>query len=178
MSDAMHTLLAATPLLDVHHPDIEALVARREWRALPPYDRIGAAYDFVRNEIAFGYNEGDELPASSVLADGIGQCNTKSTLLMALLRAVGISMPLPRFHHRQALAEGSDHRVGLLAGAAAHHPQLGRGQPRRPAGSRWKASSSMSRYLASLQRRFPQAPPLLWIRCCDARPVGARRRMA
>ena len=34
MSDAMHPLLAATPLLDVHHPDIEALVARRGWRTL------------------------------------------------------------------------------------------------------------------------------------------------
>jgi transglutaminase-like putative cysteine protease len=73
MSDAMHPLLAATPLLDVHHPDIEALVTRRGWRTLSPYDRIGAVYDFVRNEIAFGYNEGDELPASRVLADGIGQ---------------------------------------------------------------------------------------------------------
>ena len=52
MSDAMHTLLAATPLLDVHHPDIEALVAARGWRALRPYDRIGAAYEFVRNEVA------------------------------------------------------------------------------------------------------------------------------
>jgi hypothetical protein len=36
MSDAMHPLLTATPLLDVHHPDIEALVAARGWRALRP----------------------------------------------------------------------------------------------------------------------------------------------
>ena len=28
MSDAMHALLTATPLLNVHHPDIESLVAR------------------------------------------------------------------------------------------------------------------------------------------------------
>ena len=56
MSDAMHPLLAATPLLDVHHPGLEALVARRGWRTLSPYNRIGAVYDFVRNEIAFGYN--------------------------------------------------------------------------------------------------------------------------
>lgn len=83
MSDAMHPLLAVTPLLDIRHLDIEALVARRGWRTLSPYDRIGAVYDFVRNEIGFGYNKGDELPASTVLADGIGQCNTKSTLLMA-----------------------------------------------------------------------------------------------
>lgn len=58
MSDAMHTLLTATRLLDLHHPEIEALVARRSWQTLRPYDRIGTVYDFVRNEIAFGYNEG------------------------------------------------------------------------------------------------------------------------
>jgi len=95
MSDARHPLLTARPLLDIQHPDIEALVASRGWRALAPYDRIGAMYDFVRNEIAIGYNAGDELPASRVLTDGIGQCNTQSTLLMALLRAVGIPR---RFH--------------------------------------------------------------------------------
>ncbi|MEN9627629.1 MAG: hypothetical protein RJA10_856 [Pseudomonadota bacterium] len=56
MSDAMHPLLAATPLLDIHHPDIESVVARQGWRTPSPYDRIGAVYDFVRNEIAFGHN--------------------------------------------------------------------------------------------------------------------------
>jgi hypothetical protein len=86
MSYSMHSLLAATPLLDLH-PDIEALVAERGWRTLRPNDRIGAVYDFVRNDIAFGYNEGDELPASRLRTDGIGQCNTKSTLLMALVLA-------------------------------------------------------------------------------------------
>ncbi len=52
-------------------------------------------YDFVRDEIPFGYNSSDELPASVVLADGYGQCNTKTTLLMALLRAAGAPC---RFH--------------------------------------------------------------------------------
>ena len=93
--DAQPRLLQPTRLLDFAHPIIEALVEKRGWRQLPMYERIGAVYDFVRNEIAFGYNEGDELPASTVLADGIGQCNTKSTLLMALLRAVGVPC---RFH--------------------------------------------------------------------------------
>ena len=93
--EAKAQLLQPTRLLDFTHPAIEALVEKRGWRPLPMYDRIGAVYDFVRNEIAFGYNAGDELPASAVLADGIGQCNTKGTLLMALLRAVGIAC---RFH--------------------------------------------------------------------------------
>jgi hypothetical protein len=44
----------------------------------------------VQNEIKFGYNESDDLKASEVLKDGYGQCNTKGTLLMALLRGAGI----------------------------------------------------------------------------------------
>ncbi|MBN9159529.1 MAG: transglutaminase [Myxococcales bacterium 68-20] len=82
--------LRATALLDYEDEGIQSLIERRGWRALDPYERIGAAYAFVRDEIAFGYNETDSLPASRVLADGYGQCNTKATLLMALLRALGI----------------------------------------------------------------------------------------
>ena len=156
MSDAMHTLLAATPLLDVHHPDIEALVARRVWRALPPYDRIGAVYDFVRNEIAFGYNEGDELPASSVLADGIGQCNTKSTLLMALLRAVGIPCRFHGFTIDKPLQKGAITGLAYwLAPQRIIHSWV-----EVSLEGRWVALEGFildEPYLASLQRRFPQA---------------------
>ena len=85
MPNTSSLLLRPTPLLNFGNPYIERLVTDRNWRALPERERIGAAYDFVRNEIAFGYNASDELPASAVLADGVGQCNTKSTLLMALM---------------------------------------------------------------------------------------------
>ncbi|MCG8637075.1 MAG: transglutaminase family protein [Desulfobacterales bacterium] len=84
-----------TPLLDYSHADIQRLADARNWREDSPYDRIGQAYAYVRDEIPFGYNISDELPASRVLADGIGQCNTKGTLLMALLRALDIPC---RFH--------------------------------------------------------------------------------
>ena len=154
MSDAMHTLLTASPLLDLHHPEIEALVARRDWLTLSPYDRIGAVYDFVRNEIAFGYNEGDELPASRVLADGIGQCNTKGTLLMALLRAVGIACRFHGFTIDKPLQKGA---ITGLAYVLA---------PRRIIHSwvevafegRWVNLEGFildAPYLTSLQRRFP-----------------------
>lgn len=83
-------LLAPTRLLDLDHPTLRELVAARGWATLPLRARIGAVYDFVRDEIGFGYNADDDRPASAVLADGLGQCNTKSTLLMALLRAVGV----------------------------------------------------------------------------------------
>ena len=99
-------LLAATPLLDHGHPAITALIDARGWRALSAHDRIGTAYDFVRDEIAFGYNRADDIPASRVLADGYGQCNTKGTLLMALLRALGIPCRLHGFTIHKALQRG------------------------------------------------------------------------
>ena len=88
-------LTQPTALLDYRHRRIQSLLAARGWAGLAPYDRIGAVYTFVRDEVAFGYNAADDLPASQVLADGIGQCNTKGTLLMALLRAVDVPC---RFH--------------------------------------------------------------------------------
>lgn len=154
--DAQPRLLQPTRLLDFTHPDIESLVQKHGWRQLAPYERIGAVYDFVRNEIAFGYNEGDELPASRVLSDGIGQCNTKSTLLMALLRAVGIPC---RFH---GFTIDKPLQKGAITGLAY---QLA---PQRIIHSwvevtlegRWIVLEGFildAPYLASLQRRFPQA---------------------
>jgi transglutaminase-like putative cysteine protease len=87
--------LKATPLLNFQDPSIQRLIADRDWMSLAEDQRIGAIYDFVRNEIDFGYNISDDQPASHVLVDGYGQCNTKTTLLMALLRGSNIAC---RFH--------------------------------------------------------------------------------
>ncbi|HML50526.1 MAG TPA: transglutaminase family protein [Propionicimonas sp.] len=87
--------LTATRMLDLDHQVLTELVESRGWKSLPARERIGAVYDYVRDEILFGYNQADDLPASTVAAQGYGQCNTKSTLLMALLRAVDIPC---RFH--------------------------------------------------------------------------------
>jgi hypothetical protein len=87
--------LKATRLLDYETSAIRMLIDAHGWMRLPTRERIGAVYDFVRDHIGFGYNESDDLPASRVLSDGYGQCNTKTTLLMALLRACGIPC---RFH--------------------------------------------------------------------------------
>lgn len=101
-----HPHLTVTPLLDFNIPAIESLVSARGWRELSAYDRIGAAYDFVRNEIAFGYNRTDTLTASQVLRDGYGQCNTKATLLMALLRSLAIPCRLHGFTIHKSLQRG------------------------------------------------------------------------
>lgn len=91
----MDTNLKTTALLNYEDPTIQTLIKDRDWMSLPEDARIGAIYDFVRDEIDFGYNTSDDLPASAVLTDGYGQCNTKTTLLMALLRGAGIPC---RFH--------------------------------------------------------------------------------
>ncbi len=98
--------LAETRLLDYNSGPVQRLVAKRGWSKLPPDKRIGAAYDFVRNEILFGYNADDALPASRVLAEGYGQCNTKGTLLMALLRALKIPCRLHGFTIDKGLQRG------------------------------------------------------------------------
>lgn len=86
--------LRRTALLDFDHPSLQALIDERGWTGLAERQRIGSIYDFVRDEIAFGYNASDDIPASAVLADGYGQCNTKTTLLMALLRGTGVGCRL------------------------------------------------------------------------------------
>ncbi len=86
----MEKYLNETKLLNYRSNEITTLIAERKWNTLNEFDKIGAIYDYVQNKILLGYNKYDNLAATEVLADGIGQCNTKATLLMALLRAVGI----------------------------------------------------------------------------------------
>ncbi len=94
-------------MLNFKHPKIQALISQRHWRNLSQFDAIGAIYHYVRDEIRFGYNADDRLSASQVLKDGYGQCNTKGTLLMALLRAVGISTRLHGFTIYNELQRGA-----------------------------------------------------------------------
>lgn len=86
----MTNYLNDTAMLNYHEQEIAKLVMAKKWNDLDEYNKIGAIYSYVQNEILFGYNKRDNLTATEVLADGIGQCNTKAVLLMALLRAVGI----------------------------------------------------------------------------------------
>lgn len=154
MVAATSLLLESTRPLDFEHPAVDTLVASRGWRLLPDFERIGAVYDFVRDEVAFGYNASDDRPASRVLADGIGQCNTKSTLLMALLRACGVPCRFHGFTIHKRLQKGAI--TGLAYWLA----------PRRITHSwvevlfdgRWIQLEGFildARYLSSLQRRFP-----------------------
>jgi hypothetical protein len=146
--------LRLTPMLDFDHPTLLRLVAERGWRDLSYRERIGVAYEFVRNEIAFGYNSSDDLTASQVLEDGYGQCNTKTTLLMALLRGLGIPC---RFH-------GFTVHKRVQRGVVPEH--LYRRAPSKVIhswvevldGDRWVELEGFildQNYLTALQQRFP-----------------------
>ncbi len=86
----MERYLKETAMLDYNTQEIADLVTAQKWNDLDLCDKIGAIYDYVQNKILLGYNKYDNQTATQVLADGYGQCNTKATLVMALLRAVGV----------------------------------------------------------------------------------------
>lgn len=86
----MERYLTNTAMLNYDAAEITELIRAQKWNDLDEYAKIDAIYDFVQNKILLGYNKYDYLTATQVLKDGYGQCNTKATLLMALLRDVGI----------------------------------------------------------------------------------------
>ena len=103
----MDELLQETILLDYKSKNIQRLIDEKSWSGLNDKDKILSTYNFVRDEIAFGYNIDDNIPASQVLSDGIGQCNTKGILFMALLRALGIPCRIHGFTIYKPLQKGA-----------------------------------------------------------------------
>lgn len=103
----MSDYLSETKMLDFSHPSIQKLIEARGWRSLSEFDCIKGIYNYVRDEILFGYNTDDDIPASKVLKDGYGQCNTKGTLFMALLRACGIPCRVHGFTIDKKLQKGA-----------------------------------------------------------------------
>ncbi len=108
----MDNYLKETEILNYSDSIIQNLVNKRNWKELNTINRIKAIYSFVRDEIKFGYNISDDIPATEVLKDGYGQCNTKSTLLMALLRATGIPNRIHGFTIDKALQKGAINGIG------------------------------------------------------------------
>ena len=103
----MDTYLRETKMLDYSNPSIRALIQEKNWRTLDMFERIKSIYNFVRDDIHFGYNIDDNISASKVLKDGYGQCNTKATLFMALLRACGIPCRIHGFTIDKKLQQGA-----------------------------------------------------------------------
>lgn len=103
----MNRYIQETDMLDYSDIHIQRLIQDKDWLELSDFDRIKAIYNYVRDEILFGYNIDDSIPASKVLADGYGQCNTKGTLFMALLRACSIPCRVHGFTIDKKLQKGA-----------------------------------------------------------------------
>jgi len=104
----MERYLAETKMLNFKHPDIMALVEQRGWKNLSATEKIRQIYDFCREEILFGFNsKADDMPASAVLGEKMGHCNTKATLFMAMLRAVGVPCRIHAFTITKKLQKGA-----------------------------------------------------------------------
>ena len=103
----MDHYLKETELLDFSNKEIQELVKSRHWNDLSEKEKILNIYNFVRDEIKFGYNSDDTLSASKILKDGYGQCNTKGILFMALLRAVNVSCRFHGFTINKELQKGA-----------------------------------------------------------------------
>ncbi|GIL17061.1 MAG: transglutaminase [Oligoflexia bacterium] len=108
----MNQFLIKTNILDYDHPMIQKLIDERGWEKLAQDQKKKEIYKFIRDEIKFGYNRCDSISASEVLQDGYGQCNTKGSLLMALLRAVGIPCRIHGFYIDKVMQKGAV--TGLL----------------------------------------------------------------
>ena len=103
----MKNYLLETDILDFSDASIQRLISNRDWQNLNDFEKIGAAYLFVKDEIKFGYNRSDAISASEVLVDGYGQCNTKGNLLIALLRALEIPCRFHGFTIERSLQKGA-----------------------------------------------------------------------
>lgn len=99
--------LSETELLNYSCDLIQNLINSRKWNDLDEFNKIKDIYSFVRDEILFGYNISDDITAEQVLMDRYGQCNTKGTLFMALLRAVKMLCRIHGFTIDKELQKGA-----------------------------------------------------------------------
>ncbi|PQP81556.1 transglutaminase [Paenibacillus sp. PCH8] len=103
----METYVVQTELLNYNHSTIQKLIRNRNWAAQSTREQILNVYNYVRDEIEFGYNRSDYIKASEVLQDGYGQCNTKGILFMAILRALKIPCRIHGFTIHKQLQKGA-----------------------------------------------------------------------
>lgn len=78
-------------LADHEHPLVVETAARLTKGEPTVRAKLHSLFLYVRDEIRFGFpTGGDFVKASETIRRGVGQCNTKATLLLALCRAAGI----------------------------------------------------------------------------------------
>jgi hypothetical protein len=80
-----------TRLSDFDQAVIQNKAAELTFGKHTPLEKIESIFHFVRDGIRFGFTpKWDEVKASEVMSSGLGYCNTKATLFLALCQASGI----------------------------------------------------------------------------------------
>lgn len=82
--------LVNTPLLDINHPKIRLLALRLTQLRQGDRNKALACFEYVREMPFACLHDGNSVSAVTVLRRGRGDCHTKSTLLVALLRAIAV----------------------------------------------------------------------------------------
>ena len=60
--------LRETRMVDFSNPAIQKLIQNMKWKEMGEFERIKAIYNYVRDDVLFGYNIDDGISASKVLA--------------------------------------------------------------------------------------------------------------
>jgi hypothetical protein len=81
----------ANQLSDSDHPTLINLVSRLTYGKKSPQEVVESIFLYARDQIKFGFPRvWDEVKASETIYYGLGYCNTKATLMVALCRVAGI----------------------------------------------------------------------------------------
>jgi len=104
----MTEFLASDQVIDFESSPICDFLDASGWRELAPRDAAERAYLFVRDEVSHCYDSQDgrvTLTACDALRERVGLCYSKSHLLAALLRGLGI--PTAIRYQRLRLEDGA-----------------------------------------------------------------------
>jgi hypothetical protein len=78
-------------LADYDHPLVQEIAQHVTQAEKTMRGKLEKIFYYVRDNILFGFpNDGDLVKASDTITLGMGQCNTKGTLFLALCKASGI----------------------------------------------------------------------------------------
>ena len=82
---------AKSHLSDFENPKVATKAAELTLGKHTPLEKIESIFYFVRDGIRFGFSpKWNEVKASEVIDYGLGYCNTKATLFLALSKASGV----------------------------------------------------------------------------------------
>ncbi|MBW1783183.1 MAG: transglutaminase family protein [Deltaproteobacteria bacterium] len=100
-------------LADHDHPLVREIAERLTRGEVSPRGKVERLFYYVRDEIRFGFpKEGDLMKASETIRLGMGQCNTKGTLFLALCRAAGIPARIHFSLIKKEIQRGLFTRIG------------------------------------------------------------------